>query len=391
MSDKPVSATKKPKSALREFLDSETSGGALLMIAAAIALIVSNSPLSIHYFRLLDTQLGPMTFHMIVNDFLMALFFLLVGLEIKREFTDGQLSSWEQRRLPILAAACGMIVPALIYLIGISPAWNLSPGWAIPCATDIAFALAILALAGPQVPFSLKLFLTTVAIVDDMGAVAIIAIGYTRSIDGAALLGALVVFALLYAMNRWKIGWISIYLLGFGLMWWFVLRSGVHPTIAGVLTAATVPLRPTPAAPDAEDSTLHRLQRFLDRPVAWIVLPLFGFANAGIEFGAGEVSVALAGSIALGLFLGKQIGIFGSIYLAVKLGWAKRPMGASWTHIYGVSLLCGIGFTMSLFIGELAFTDKSLRDSVRIGVLAGSLISALAGLLVLRSATQKPQ
>ncbi len=391
MSGEPVSAMKKPKSALREFLDSETSGGALLMLAAAIALIVSNSPFSAGYFWLFDTPIGRLTFHMIVNDLLMAFFFLLVGLEIKREFTDGQLSSWEQRRLPIFAAACGMIVPATVYLIGIYPATELSPGWAIPCATDIAFALAILALAGPRVPFALKLFLTTVAIVDDMGAVAIIAIGYTRSIDGAALLGALSIFAALYACNRWKIGWISVYLLGFGLMWWLVLKSGIHPTIAGVLTATTVPLRPTPAAPDAEDSTLHRLQRLLDRPVAWIVLPLFGFANAGIEFGEGKISIFLAGSIALGLFLGKQIGIFGSIYLAVKLGWAKRPKGASWAHIYGVSLLCGIGFTMSLFIGELAFTDKSLRDSVRIGVLAGSLISALAGLLVLRSVSQKPQ
>jgi Na+:H+ antiporter, NhaA family len=382
-------------SALREFLASEAAGGILLMAAAALAMIFANSALSADYFHFvhaaagpeLTPKLGPMTVHLWINDGLMAFFFLLVGLEIKREFVDGHLSTWADRRLPVVAAAAGMVVPAVIYLAiaGGDPA--LVRGWAIPAATDIAFAIGVLAILGSRAPASLKLFLTTVAIVDDMGAVAIIALFYTAELKIAALIAAATIWLAMMALNRFRVNALWPYLILAALLWYATLLSGVHATIAGVMAAFAIPFRRTLGAPDAEDSALHRLEHVLAKPVAFFIVPLFGFANAGVSldgFGLPSLAAPLPLGIALGLFLGKQMGIFGSVWAAVKLGIAVRPKDASWPQVYGVALLCGIGFTMSLFIGGLAFTDAAQGDAVKIGVLMGSLLSAIAGYIVLR-------
>jgi Na+:H+ antiporter, NhaA family len=387
-------------SVLREFLASEAAGGILLMGAAALAMLVANSPFAGDYFHFvhavtgpeLTPKLGPMTIHLWVNDGLMAIFFLLVGLEIKREFVDGHLATRADRRLPVIAAAAGMVVPAAIYLAIAGGDAALVRGWAIPAATDIAFAIGVLAILGSRAPASLKLFLTTVAIVDDMGAVAIIALFYTAKLNIAALAGAAIIWLSMMALNRFKVNVLWPYLILAALLWYATLLSGVHATIAGVVAAFAIPFRRTLGSPDAEDSALHRLEHALAKPVAFFIVPLFGFANAGVSLeGVGLQTLAepLPLGIALGLFLGKQLGIFGSVWAAVKLGIAVRPKDASWTQVYGVALLCGIGFTMSLFIGGLAFTDAAQGDAVKIGVLMGSLLSAVAGYLVLRIVAQK--
>ncbi len=386
-------------SALREFLRSEASGGIILMVVAALALLCGNAPFAEQYFHAihavtgpeLTSKLGPMTVHLWINDALMAVFFLLVGLEIKREFIDGHLASWADRRLPVIAAAAGMVVPACVYLFVTSGDSALTRGWAIPAATDIAFAIAVLALLGKHAPASLKLFLTTVAIVDDMGAVAIIALFYTAQLDMIALAAAGGLWLAMMGLNRVGVVRLWPYLILAGLLWYATLLSGVHATIAGVLAAFAIPLRRTLAAPDAEDSPLHRLEHALAKPVAFVIVPLFGFANAGVSLGGVGLDQLLAPlplGIALGLFLGKQLGIFGSVWISVKLGLAVRPTNANWTQIYGVSLLCGIGFTMSLFIGGLAFTDAATADAVKIGVLMGSVISAVLGYALLRFAAR---
>lgn len=395
------------RSALRQFLRSEAAGGMVLMAAAALALVVANWPgaVSAGYFGLLhavtgpvfSASHGPMTVHLWINDGLMAVFFLLVGLEIKREFLDGRLSTWERRRLPILAALAGMVVPAVVYLAIIGSAGSsgagLARGWAIPAATDIAFAIGVMALLGSRAPPALKLFLTTVAIVDDMGAVGIIALAYTDHIDVAALGLAALVCAGLYWLGRRKEARLRVYLLGFMLLWVLLFRSGVHATIAGVVTAMLVPLTKSPGAPDDATSPLHRLENALHPWVAYAVVPLFGFANAGVSLGGmsgGALAQPVVLAIALGLFVGKQIGIFASIWGAVRLGLANRPGDASWQQIYGVSLLAGIGFTMSLFIGGLAFPGDAARlDAVKLGVLAGSFLSGVAGFVVLRTAATR--
>ncbi|MCW3834759.1 Na+/H+ antiporter NhaA [Sphingomonas canadensis] len=390
------------RSALREFLKGEAAGGIVLMAAAAAAMIAANLPgLAEEYFHLLHLETGPvispkygpMTVHLWINDAAMALFFLLVGLEIKREFVDGRLASWEHRRLPVVAAAAGMLFPALVYLAITAGMPGLTNGWAIPAATDIAFAIGVLALLGKRAPASLKLFLTTVAIVDDMGAVAIIALAYTASINSLALGLAALVMAVMYVMGRSGVTKLWPYLLMAAVLWYFVFLSGVHATIAGVAAAMMIPIRKTPGAPDAEDSPLHRLEHALHPWSAFLIVPLFGFANAGVSL-AGVTPATLLEplplGIAAGLLLGKQIGIFGCIWAAEKAGFAPRPGNAGWAQIYGVALLAGIGFTMSLFIGGLAFPyQPELADSVKIGVLAGSLLSAVAGFLVLRLAARR--
>ena len=384
-------------SALRAFLSSEAAGGILLMAAAALAMIFANSPIAesySHFLHLvigpeLTPKLGPMTVHLWINDGLMAIFFLLVGLEIKREFVDGHLSTWADRTLPMVAAAAGMIVPAAIYLAVAGGDLTLQRGWAIPAATDIAFAIGVLALLGSRAPASLKLFLTTVAIVDDMGAVAIIALFYTAELNMTALIAAGGIWVAMMLLNRFRVNALWPYLILAALLWYATLLSGVHATIAGVMAAFTIPFRRTLAAPDAEDSALHRLEHGLVKPVAFLIVPIFGFANAGVSL-AGISFAALVAplplGIAMGLFLGKQLGIFTSVWLSVKLGIAARPAHASWLQVYGVALLCGIGFTMSLFIGGLAFTGPDQADDVKIGVLMGSLLSAILGYLVLRFA-----
>jgi Na+:H+ antiporter, NhaA family len=379
-------------SALRAFLDSEASGGILLMIAAALALMVANSPFSSTYFELLEQKFGPLSVHHWINDGLMALFFLLVGLEIKREFVDGHLASWDDRGLPLVAALGGMALPALIFLgvAGATP--GLARGWAIPSATDIAFAIAVITLLGKRAPTSLRLFLTTVAIVDDMGAVLIIALAYTASISGPALLAAAILMGAMFVMNRAGVTRLGPYLLAFAALWVAVLLSGVHATIAGVLAATVIPIRRSPGAPDFEDSPLHRLEHALQPWVAYLIVPLFGFANAGVSLagiGLAQLAAPIPLGVAAGLFFGKQLGVFGSVRLAVRLGLGGRPFGASWVQVYGVSLLCGIGFTMSLFIGGLAYVDARLVDEVKIGVLMGSILSAVGGYALLWGA-RKP-
>jgi NhaA family Na+:H+ antiporter len=388
----------RPASALRDFLRSEAAGGILLMGAAALAMIVANSPLYETYHHalhakmgpVLSPKLGPMSAHLWINDGLMAVFFLLVGLEIKREFLDGRLSTWKQRRLPFIAAACGMAVPAAVYM---ALAWGnpeLVNGWAIPAATDIAFAIGVLALLGSRAPTSLKLFLTTVAIVDDMGAVAIIALAYTASIDAFALGIAAGILLFMYILGKSGVHRLWIYLMLAAMLWYAVLLSGVHATIAGVLAATAIPIVRTPGAPDAADSPLHRLEHAIAPWVAFLIVPLFGFANAGVPLkgiGLEQVLAPLPLGIAAGLFVGKQIGIFGSVWLAVKFGLASKLRGATWVQIYGIACLCGIGFTMSLFIGALAFPGSPLLiEEAKIGVLLGSLASAIMGYTILRLA-----
>jgi len=323
----------------------------------------------------------------------MAVFFLFVGLEIKREMLDGQLSTWSRRILPGIAAAGGMAVPAAIYV-----AFNLGnpeaiAGWAIPSATDIAFALGVLSLLGNRVPVSLKVFLAALAILDDLGAVVIIAAFYASGISLPDLGLAAAVVVVLAAMHRMGVVRLLPYLLLGLVLWVLVLRSGVHATIAGVVLALTIPLHPAPGWPDDADSPLHKLEHALAKPTAFVIVPVFGFANAGVNvlgLGWEALMQPVTLGVALGLCLGKLIGVFGAAALAIRLDWADLPMGASRPQLLGVSLLCGIGFTMSLFIGLLAFPgSEALQDQAKIGILAGSLVAGLAGFAVLRVAARE--
>ena len=380
-------------SVLREFLDSEAAGGVLLMAAASLALFVANSPLAESYFQLLHARLAGLDLLHWINDGLMALFFLFVGLEIKREFLDGQLSTWANRALPGIAAAGGVILPGLIYAaINIGHADTMR-GWAIPTATDIAFALGVLSLLGSRVPTSLKVFLATLAIVDDLVAVLVIAVFYTAELNLAALAGAGVATLLLIGLNRLKITRLAPYLALGAALWWLVLLSGVHATVAGVVLALTIPLRRSKAAPDDMTSPLHRLEHGLSPWVAFLIVPVFGFANAGVSFAGMSANVLVEPvtlGVAVGLFIGKQVGVFGAAALAIRLRLANLPVAASWPQLYGVALLCGIGFTMSLFIGLLAFPNPALQDEVKVGVLMGSLMSALCGAALLSVARREP-
>jgi len=377
----------RPVSIMRRFLDSESAGGIVLMAAAALALIVANSPFSKAYFDALHFYIGPLSLSHWINDGLMAIFFFLVGLEIKREFLDGQLASWPNRILPGIAAAGGVIVPALIFV-----AFNYDDpekvhGWAVPSATDIAFALGVLSLLGSRVPSSLKVFLATLAILDDLAAVIIIAIFYTAEISMPYLGAAFATAAVLFAMNRMGVSRLLPYLIGAALLWFLVFNSGVHATVAGVVAALMIPLKPAKAKPDDMSSPLHTLEHALAKPVAFFIVPVFGFANAGISFTGMTPSIifdTLPLGIMLGLFVGKQIGVFGAAWLAIKTGFAQKPMGASWAQLYGVAILCGIGFTMSIFIGLLSYPSELLQAETKIGVLTGSALSAICGYVLLR-------
>jgi NhaA family Na+:H+ antiporter len=397
-----MAAISAPRSALRSFLASEVASGLSLIIAAILAVIWVNSDYRDSYLGFVNADLGPilvdklgsMTTLLWINDGLMALFFLLVGLEIKREFVDGRLASWERRRLPMIAAAAGMAVPAVIYTLIAGRDPMLAQGWAIPAATDIAFAMGVLALLGSRAPTSLKLFLVTVAIVDDMGAVAIIALFYTAKINGIALAAAAAIWALMLILGKRRVNSLTIYMLLFAMLWYATLLSGVHATIAGVLAAMAIPFEATPGTPDSAHSPLHRLEHALHPFVAFLIVPLFGFANAGVDL-SGLTSDALLAplplAVAAGLFFGKQIGIFGSVWISVKLGIAGRLRGATWLQVYGIAALCGIGFTMSLFISGLAFTgDSFLQDEAKLGILMGSMVSAFVGFMILRFAPLVP-
>ncbi len=363
------------------------------MGVALLALVIANSPASPIYFATLKTYVLGLSVQHWINDALMAMFFLLVGLEIKREFVDGQLSTWSRRVLPGMAALGGMAVPGLIYVAFNSGSAETLRGWAIPAATDIAFALGVLALLGSRVPVALKVFLTALAILDDLGAVMIIAIFYTAELNILALIGAFGVVGILVALNKSGYQKLAPYL-GLGvILWGFVFASGVHATLAGVLLALTIPLKASPGAPDDMHSPLHKLEHALHPWVVFLVIPIFGFANAGVSLAGIGPAVLLSSvplGISLGLFLGKQIGVFGFAWLTIRAGFADLPAHATWLQLYGVSLLAGIGFTMSLFIGSLAFSSSELlQDQTKIGVLAGSLLSGIIGWLILRFGQSK--
>ncbi|MET3858484.1 Na+/H+ antiporter NhaA [Rhizobium sp. OAE497] len=376
------------RSTFRHFLDNEASGGLVLMAVALAAIVTANSPLAEDYFHALHVYIGPLSLLHWINDALMALFFLLVGLEIKREMLDGQLSSWSRRILPGAAALGGMIFPALLY-VGFN--WENPAalrGWAIPTATDIAFALGVLSLFGPRVPASLKIFLAALAIIDDLGAVVVIALFYTSDLNLLALAGAAAVLTTLYGLNRSKVVTLWPYIALGAVLWLLVFLSGIHATLAGVLLALTIPLKVTPGTPEAthQESPLHHLEHLLHRPVAFLVVPIFGFANAGVSFDGASLSIfsePLTMGVASGLLLGKLVGVLGTVALLVKLGLADLPAKASWGQMTGVAALCGIGFTMSLFIGLLAFDDPQIQDHVKMGILLGSVASGVIGAIVL--------
>jgi NhaA family Na+:H+ antiporter len=374
--------------ALREFMANEAAGGLVLMGVAALALVIANSPLAPAYFAGLKTYVFGLSVLHWINDALMALFFLLVGLEIKRELLDGQLRTWPDRALPGIAAAGGMLVPALIYAGLNLEAPETLRGWAIPSATDIAFALGVLSLLGPRVPVSLKIFLTALAILDDLGAVLIIAVFYTAALSLPMLAASAVTLAALGGLAWRGVDRIWPYLLLGAVLWVFVFQSGVHATIAGVALAFTIPIRRTPGKPEASESPLLRLEHALQPWVAFLVVPIFGFANAGVSFVGLDLAALMQPvplGVALGLFVGKQIGVYAFAWATVRAGWAQLPAHATWLQLYGIGLLCGIGFTMSLFVGLLAFPDSAaLQDQVKFGVLAGSLLSALTGAALLR-------
>lgn len=389
---------------VNQFLKLEASGGILLMIAAALAVVIANSPLQPFYQYLLEDvkltvgfstgeELSPLALQkpilLWINDGLMAIFFFLVGLEIKREFMEGELSTRDRALLPAFAALGGMALPAGIYYFLNMDDPELVRGWAIPAATDIAFALGILGLLGSRVPVSLKILLTAIAIIDDLGAILIIALFYTTDIAFTPLMIAAAAFFGLMAVSRARIVSITPYaLLGF-VLWFAVLKSGIHATLAGVITALFIPLR-CPNNP--KHSPLKHLEHDLHPWVAFMVLPIFAFANAGVSFQGmtwSDLFNPVTLGIAKGLFFGKQIGIFVVLLLVVKLRLSPMPKNTTWMQLYAVSLLCGIGFTMSLFVGELAFDTRDQAASVRLGVIMGSVCSAALGYALLRVLPQK--
>ena len=379
-----------PSSLLHKILASETAGGLILIATAAIALAVANSPLSEDYFHALHAYVGPLSVHHWINDALMALFFLLIGLEVKRELMEGELSSWGSRILPGAAAIGGMAVPALVFLAfnGADPA--LAHGWAVPAATDIAFALGVLSLVGSRAPASLKIFLAALAIIDDLGAVVIIALFYTADLSLLDLAGAAGCVALMLVLGRLRVMSLPVYLIIGVALWVFMYRSGVHATLAGVILAFCIPIT---APKNRGESPLHQLEHILHKPVAFIVLPIFAFANAGVAL-TGLSTEMLLQPLVLGtataLLLGKLVGVMAGSAAVILPKLAPMPSGARWSHMFGVSLLCGIGFTMSLFIGLLAYDDTALQDLVKIGVLAGSILAGVLGYLVLISLKRTP-
>ena len=370
--------------AIRRFFAGDAAGAIVLLAATIAALIVANSPLAPTYVAALHHAVGGMSVEHWINDGAMALFFLLIGLEVKSEFVSGHLSTWGERILPGTAALAGMIVPACLYLlVNMATPANLR-GWAIPAATDIAFALGSLALLGSRVPTSLKVLLTAIAVIDDLLAILVIALFYTGHIALLPLLAAGAGLGVLVILNLSGVRSLLPYLLiGVGI-WYGVLLSGVHATLAGVAVALTIPLRTGGGQPP-----LKRLEHTLQPWSSFLIVPAFGFANAGIAFGgmaAADVIAPLPVGIMLGLFLGKQIGIFATIRGLVTVGLAAAPKGASWAQVYGMAVLCGIGFTMSIFITLLAFpTSPILQAEAKVGVLAGSFVSGLLGYTLLRS------
>lgn len=383
------------ESFLSRFFKLESAGGIVLMIAAVLAVVLANSPLKSYYALLIDTpvevRIGALHIAkpllLWINDGLMAIFFFLVGLELKRELIEGELSDKRNIVLPGIGAIGGMAMPALIYVhfnLGDATAMK---GWAIPAATDIAFALGILALLGSRVPITIKIFLTSLAIFDDIGAILIIAVFYTANISLAALGVVACCIPVLLFLNWRGIESKSLYVMVGVVMWVAMLKSGVHATLAGVVLAMFIPIR---SKNDTNYSPLKSMEHDLHVAVAFVVLPIFAFANAGIGFagvGVEQIFHNVPAGIALGLFFGKQIGIFGLCGAAIKLKLTSLPKGMSWSSLYGTAALCGVGFTMSLFIGSLAFeeTNVNLLFDERLGIILGSLASGVVGYFVLRA------
>ncbi len=380
------SVTKRARESFNRFAESQISGGLVLMAAAALGMVLANSALAPTYDQLFHTKVGGLDLLHWINDGLMALFFLVVGLEIKREMVGGELDSWPRRALPMIAAIGGMVVPALVFVaINWHTPENLH-GWAIPTATDIAFALGVLALFGSRVSYPLKVFLTSLAIMDDLGAILIIAVFYGSDFSLLALGLAALTATILLALNWYGVTRLTPYLVLGAILWVCMLFSGIHATLAGVVLAMTIPITAEESKQDDNGSPLHKLERGFGPWVTFVVLPIFGFANAGVSLGNVSFDTLLEPlplGIIAGLFFGKQIGIMLAILLARRGGLAQLPSGASWRQVYGVAVLCGIGFTMSLFIGLLAFDNAAQESMVKLGVLAGSLLSALGGAVVL--------
>ncbi|MFC1567883.1 Na+/H+ antiporter NhaA [Pseudomonadota bacterium] len=385
--------------AIKEFLKLESASGILLIMAALLAVVLANSPLSGYYDLLLDTRVeirvGALEIAkpllLWINDGLMAVFFFIIGLELKREILEGELGSAQAIALPAFAALGGMIVPASVYVLFNGGDPVALEGWAIPTATDIAFALAILTLLGDRVPLALKTFLVSLAIFDDVGAIIIIALFYTSNISTVSLIIAAVCITVLALLNRANIYRLTPYMFFALIMWIAVLKSGVHATLAGVVLAMFIPLA---RDPETGRSPLKALEHDLHAMVAFIILPIFAFANSGLNvtaMGVEDIMHPVTIGIILGLFVGKQLGVFTFAWLAVKMGLAKLPSNVNWSLIYGVSLLCGIGFTMSLFIGSLAFENSggNLLFDERLGIIVASTLSALCGYFWLKKALKK--
>ena len=379
------------------FFQLEAASGLVLLIAAIIALIISNSSLSQLYFHSLEQYIFiginnfglKLSVHHWINDALMAIFFFFVTLEIKREFIRGELSNLKKAMLPIIAAIGGMVVPALLYIyinFGNSETLN---GWAIPSATDIAFSLGILSLLGSRVPISLKIFLTALAIIDDLGAILIIAFFYSGDLSISYLSLILISYLSLLTLNKFGIKKFMPYLIIGIFMWFFTYKSGIHATIAGVLLATTIPHR----IKDKDFSLLIKIEHAISPYVAFMIMPLFAFANAGVSLEGlsfSSLGMPVPLGILVGLFIGKQVGVMFFSFFAVKLGAAQMPDNSTWLSLYGVSVLTGIGFTMSLFVGNLAFADNiQYIEGVKIGVLAGSLLSTVFGYFLLSIASKK--
>ncbi len=382
------------KDALKDFIARETSAGIVLITAALLAIIAVNSALDVYYLAILNIPVAILfgnleiakPLSLWINDGLMAIFFFLVGLEVKREVAEGQLSSIQKASLPIVAAVGGMAIPAAIFVwINIESPENIN-GWAIPAATDIAFALGVLGLLGKRAPQSLKILLLAVAIIDDIGAIIIIALFYTEDVSTISLVLSGIGTAILMAMNRLGVVRTAPYILVGIFLWICVLKSGIHATLAGVIAALAVPLSEKDGG-----SPLKHLEHILHPWIAFLVLPIFAFANAGVSLSGIKVSdlmEPLALGIAAGLVIGKQIGVLGFMFLATKTGLVQKPNEVSWMQLYGLACLTGIGFTMSLFIGNLAFSDPVQIETAKLGVMGGSLISGVMGYCVLRFTPQ---
>lgn len=376
---------------IKHFFQSEQAAGIVLMVAAVLGLLIANSAAAPAYFALLDAKVLGMSVLHWVNDGLMAVFFLFVGLEVKRELLQGELSDNAKRFLPAVAALGGLALPALIYVVFAGTNTPLTQGWAIPAATDIAFALGVLAILGSRVPVSLKIFLTALAIMDDLAVIVVIALFYTAQIHWLYVLPAVLVMAALFYFNHKNETRHWIYLVLGALLWFFVLKTGIHATLAGVVLAFAMPLRSPDA--DVREPLLLTWEHALALPVAFVVLPIFGFANAGVSFAGfslGNLFSPVVLGVAAGLFVGKQLGVFATVWLMVKCRLASLPEGATWKQVYGVALLCGIGFTMSLFISLLAFSDTALQDQAKIGVFLGSLLAGVSGFIVLKQGNHSP-